>query len=108
MKPKGKSPEIVLRNGKPAAVILDIEEYRQMLERLEDVEALKALEQIRKRPLKFRRLEDFLKEYRPGEGREGSRGDLLARGKRLVPCRDPGGSSTIQASDQAGPGDSER
>ena len=64
MKPKGKSPEIVLRNGKPTAVILDIDEYREMLERLEDVENLKALEQIRKRPLKFRRLEDFLKEYR--------------------------------------------
>ena len=28
MKPKRKEPEIILRNGKPAAVILDIEKYR--------------------------------------------------------------------------------
>ncbi len=66
MKAKRKNPEIVLRDGRPAAVILNIEEYRQMLERLEDVEDLKALEAMRKRPLKFRRLEDFLKEYAPG------------------------------------------
>ncbi len=65
MKAKRKNPEIVLRDGRPAAVILNIEEYRQMLERLEDVEDLKALEAMRKRPLKFRRLEDFLKEYGP-------------------------------------------
>ena len=65
MRPKRRSPEIVLRDGKPAAVILDIAEYRKMLERLEDVEDLKALNEMRKKPLKFRRLEDFLKEYRP-------------------------------------------
>lgn len=65
MKPKRKGPEIVLRNGKPAAVILDIDEYREMLERLEDAEDLKALAEMRKRPLSFKRLEDFLKEYSP-------------------------------------------
>jgi len=61
-KAKKKAPEIVLREGKPAAVILDIEEYQEMLERLEDVDDLKLLKQMRKKPLKFRRLEDFLKE----------------------------------------------
>lgn len=65
MKTKRSSPEIVLRNGKPAAVILDIEEYREMLERLEDVEDLKALEAMRRKPIKFRRLEEFLEEYSP-------------------------------------------
>lgn len=30
-KVKKKTPEIVLREGKPSAVILDIDEYRQML-----------------------------------------------------------------------------
>jgi PHD/YefM family antitoxin component YafN of YafNO toxin-antitoxin module len=62
-KQKKKNPEIVLREGKPAAVILDIDEYREMLERLEDAEDLKELEGMRKTPLKFRRLEEFLKEY---------------------------------------------
>jgi PHD/YefM family antitoxin component YafN of YafNO toxin-antitoxin module len=65
MKPKRKVREIVLRNGKPAAVILDIGEYQQILERLEDVEDLKLLKAMRKRTLNFRTLEDFLKEYTP-------------------------------------------
>ncbi len=63
MKSKGKNPEIVIRNGKPAAVILDIKDYQEMLERLEDLKVLKAM---RRRPLKFRRLDEFLKGYRPG------------------------------------------
>ena len=65
MKPKRKEPEIILRNGKPAAVILDIDEYREMLERLEDAEDLRVLSQMRKRPLRFRKLEDFLREHSP-------------------------------------------
>ena len=65
-KPQKKAPEIVLRGGKPAAVILDIEEYREMLERLEDMEDLKMLEDMRKRPLKFKKLETFLEEHHPG------------------------------------------
>jgi PHD/YefM family antitoxin component YafN of YafNO toxin-antitoxin module len=63
-KMKRKAPEIILRRGKPAAVILDISEYREMLERLEDIEDLKMLKAMRKRPLKFRKLEDFLEERR--------------------------------------------
>jgi PHD/YefM family antitoxin component YafN of YafNO toxin-antitoxin module len=61
MKQARQTPEIVLRDGKPAAVILDIDEYEEMLERLEAMEDLKVLEQMRKKPLKFRKLEDFLK-----------------------------------------------
>jgi PHD/YefM family antitoxin component YafN of YafNO toxin-antitoxin module len=64
-KARRKTPEIVLKEGKPSAVILDIDDYRQMLERLEDLEDLNVLKQMRKRPLKFRRLGDFLKEYHP-------------------------------------------
>jgi hypothetical protein len=40
---------------------LGIEEYRELLERVEDAEDLKTLRAMRKRPLKFRKLEDFLK-----------------------------------------------
>ncbi len=64
-KTKRKRPEIILREGKPRAVILDIEDYQEMLERLEDLEDLKVLEKMRKRPLTFRTLDDFLKENRP-------------------------------------------
>jgi PHD/YefM family antitoxin component YafN of YafNO toxin-antitoxin module len=62
---KRSEPEIVLRDGKPAAVILDIEHYRELLERAEDAEDLKALRAIRRRPMKFRRLDEFLKSYAP-------------------------------------------
>lgn len=65
-KRKKRPPELVLRGGKPAAVILDIDEYREMLERLEDMEDLKMLADMRRKPLKFRALDDFLKEYSPG------------------------------------------
>jgi prevent-host-death family protein len=57
-----KDPEIVIRAGKPTAVILSIEEYRRLLERAEDAEDLNMLKAMRKRPLKFRRFEDFLKD----------------------------------------------
>ncbi len=63
---KGKVPEIVFRDGKAKAVILDIEEYRTLLERLEDLEDLKTFEAMRKKSLSFRRLEDFLKEHQTG------------------------------------------
>lgn len=63
MKPKRKSPEVIVQDGKPTAVIIPIEEYRTMLERLEDASDLKTLAALRKKTLKFRRLDDFLKEY---------------------------------------------
>ncbi|MBI2887003.1 MAG: type II toxin-antitoxin system Phd/YefM family antitoxin [Chloroflexi bacterium] len=62
-KARRKSPELVLRDGRPAAVILDIEVYQELLERLEDAEDLKMLEEMRKKPLNFRKLEDLLKAY---------------------------------------------
>jgi hypothetical protein len=59
-KPRKKAPEIVLRGGKPAAVIIDIDDYQEMLERLEDAEDLKMLAEMRNQPLKFKKIEDFL------------------------------------------------
>jgi PHD/YefM family antitoxin component YafN of YafNO toxin-antitoxin module len=61
-----RSPEIVLRDGKPAAVILDIDEYQDMLERLEDLADLRMLQEMRAQPLQFKRLGEFLTEYDPG------------------------------------------
>ena len=60
-KVKRKTPEIVLREGKPSAVILDIDDYRETLERLEDIEDLNMFKEMTKRPIKFKRLEDFLR-----------------------------------------------
>jgi PHD/YefM family antitoxin component YafN of YafNO toxin-antitoxin module len=64
-KTKRKRPEIILKEGKPRAVILDIEDYQEMLERLEDLDDLKALEDMRKKPMSFRTLDEFLRENRP-------------------------------------------
>jgi hypothetical protein len=58
-----KTPQIVFRGGEPSAVILDIEVYQEMLQRLEDIEDLNMLAEIRKKPMSFRRLDDFLQEF---------------------------------------------
>lgn len=64
--PKPRKVEIVLRNGKPSAVILDIEEYERLLEKAEDLYDLKMLAEMRKGALEFRTLEEFLQEYQAG------------------------------------------
>ena len=58
-----KSPEIIYRNNKPVSVIISLDEYKKMLERLEDIEDLKFINRIKNKPLKFRKLDDFLAEY---------------------------------------------
>jgi len=55
-------PQLVLKNGKPNAVIIDIEDYRKMLERIEDKEDLADLIKIRAGTPCFRKFEDFLAE----------------------------------------------
>jgi PHD/YefM family antitoxin component YafN of YafNO toxin-antitoxin module len=62
MRARLRRPDIILKNGKPSAVILDVEDYKELLERLEDVEDLEALAAMRRRPLKFRKFEDYLAE----------------------------------------------
>jgi len=64
-KAERRSPDLVFSEGKPTAVILDIDEYQEMLERLEDSDDLRMLEEMREKPLTFRSLEDFLEEYHP-------------------------------------------
>jgi PHD/YefM family antitoxin component YafN of YafNO toxin-antitoxin module len=56
------SREVVYRDGQPVAVILGIDEYREMLERLEDLEDLAMLDAMRARGLETRPLEDFVEE----------------------------------------------
>ena len=60
-----RQPQYVVENGKPTAVILDIKQYEQMLERLEAADDLTVLKEMRKRPLKFRSLTAFLAEHKP-------------------------------------------
>ena len=57
-------PQLVMKNGKPNAVIIDIKDYQKMLERLEDKEDLADLAKMRKGGLHFRNLDDFLSEHK--------------------------------------------
>jgi len=61
----GKKIELVYKEGRPVAVIIDIKEYKELLERLEDAEDLKMLKQMQKRKLRFKKLDNFLNEYKP-------------------------------------------
>jgi len=55
-------PQLVMKNGKPNAVIIDIKDYKKMLERLEDKEDLDDLIKIRTGSPSFRKFDDFLAE----------------------------------------------
>ncbi|MFH2096873.1 MAG: type II toxin-antitoxin system Phd/YefM family antitoxin [Bacteroidota bacterium] len=59
-----RSTEIIYRDQKPVAVIIDIDEYQEMLERMEDLEDLETLKKIRSHPVSFRKFGDFLNEIR--------------------------------------------
>ena len=60
-----RNPQFVVEDGQPTAVILDIKEYEELLERLEETDDLAVLREMRKKPLNFRPLEDFLRERKP-------------------------------------------
>ena len=51
--------QVIMKNGKPDAVIIDIRDYKEMLERLEDKEDLAELNKMRKGRLHFRKFTDF-------------------------------------------------
>ena len=55
-------PEIVTRKGKPVSVILPIQVYEELLERLEDAEDRAWLKRARKTPPHYRPLDDYLAE----------------------------------------------
>ena len=60
MKTKMPEPEIITHKGKAVSVILPIDVYQEMLERLEDADDIAWLKEARKKPQSFRKLEDVL------------------------------------------------
>ena len=62
---KKRRLQVIVEDGEPSAVIIGIEDYREMLEQLEDLDDLRDLEEMRRKPLDFKRLDDFLEEYSP-------------------------------------------
>ena len=59
-------PQLVMKDGKPNAIIIDIKDYRKLLESLEDREDIADLEKIRKTGLNVRKLSDFLMDHNNG------------------------------------------
>ena len=53
---------IVDEKGNKTGVLLDINEYEELLERVEDAEAVKMLNKMREKPLEYMKFEDYLKE----------------------------------------------
>ena len=60
MKTRLAEPEIVTRKGKPVSVIIPIQDYEELLERVEDVEDVAWLKRARRKPLHYRSLEEYL------------------------------------------------
>ena len=54
--------EVVTRNGKPVSVIVPIKDYEELLERAEDSDDVAWLKNARRKPLRYRPLEDYLAE----------------------------------------------
>lgn len=54
-------PQIVVRGGKPSAVILDINDYRRLLEIAEDREDLAELSRIKRSKTYFREISEYLR-----------------------------------------------
>lgn len=59
---KLKRPDVIFRDGKPSAVIIDIDEYEAILEQLEEAEDIAFLKELRSKPMEFVSLNDLLKE----------------------------------------------
>ncbi len=57
-------PQVILKNGKPDAVIINVKDYYKMLDRLEDKKCLAEFERMRKGRLKFRKFDAFLLEHK--------------------------------------------
>ena len=57
-----REPELIVRKGKPISVILPLREYEELLERLEDLEDAAWLKRLRRKPIKYRPIEEHLAE----------------------------------------------
>jgi PHD/YefM family antitoxin component YafN of YafNO toxin-antitoxin module len=60
MKAALSEPEIITRKGRPVSVILPIKDYEELLEQVEDAEDVAGLRRLRRQPLHYRPLEDYL------------------------------------------------
>jgi hypothetical protein len=55
-----REPEIVTRRGKAVSVIIPIKDYEELLERAENAIDIAWLKRARKKPLKYRPMQEYL------------------------------------------------
>ncbi len=55
-------PQVIMKDGRPSAVIIEINDYRELLEKLEDKEDLADLKKIRMGGMQVRKFKDYLAE----------------------------------------------
>lgn len=55
-------PEIVMRKGKPVAVILPIKDYEDLLERVKDADSISPSKRALRKQLHYRPLAEYLAE----------------------------------------------
>lgn len=60
MKAALAEPQIVTRKGKPISVIIPIEAYEELLERVEDAADVEWLRKARRKPIRYRSLDEYL------------------------------------------------
>ena len=60
MKAALAEPQIVTRKGRAVSVIIPIEAYQELLERVEDAADLAWLRKARRKPLQYRSLDEYL------------------------------------------------
>ena len=61
MLPIATKPQIIIKNGKPNAVVLAIKDYERLLELLEDKNDLADLKRIKKSGTSFRNIDEYVK-----------------------------------------------
>ena len=60
MKAALAEPQIVTCKGKPVSVIIPIEAYQELLERVEDAADIEWLRRARSKPLQYRSVDEYL------------------------------------------------
>jgi len=58
-----KKPYLVYRDDKQVAVIMDINDYNEILERLDDEEDIEYLRTVREKPPQYRSFNEYLSEH---------------------------------------------
>ena len=57
-----KNPQYIIKNGKLTAVIIDIKDYKEILEIAKNIHHSRELKKLRKSKLRFKPFDEFIKE----------------------------------------------